>query len=65
MATDIKTEITEAELLHSYLGLRLEKGKRKGSLDDVSPKGQGACFDSRGDGIERPGGVQGNDGRRY
>lgn len=29
MATDAKTEMTEAELLHFYLELRLQKGDRK------------------------------------
>ncbi len=35
MATDAKTEMTETELLHFYLGLRLERGKRDGTLDEV------------------------------
>lgn len=35
MATDAKTEMTEAELLHFYLELRFSKGQRNGSLDDV------------------------------
>lgn len=35
MATVEKAQMTEAELLHFYLGLRLQKGDRKVPLDQI------------------------------
>jgi len=35
MATELASEMTEAELLHSYLGRRLSKGARKESIESL------------------------------
>jgi hypothetical protein len=35
MATDAKSEMTTAELLHFYVGLRLEKGDRKVPIQEI------------------------------
>jgi hypothetical protein len=35
MATDAKTEMTEAELLQFYLGIRLQKGDRTVPVDQL------------------------------
>jgi hypothetical protein len=35
MATDLSTDMTEAELLHFYLGMRLEKGGRKEPVEKL------------------------------
>ena len=35
MATNVSTQMTEAELLHFYLGMRLEKGGRKEPVEKL------------------------------
>ncbi len=35
MATDLASEMTEAELLHYYLGRRLSKGARQESIESL------------------------------
>jgi hypothetical protein len=35
MATDAKSEMTTAELLHFYVGMRLQKGDRKVPIQEI------------------------------